>query len=334
VAGERIVSAAVTLAARVEQYLAERRRLGFSLRTMSYSLRSLVEHVRKTRHRGALTVELMAAWARQARRGAGTPTTWARCLRRLRPFTRWLQQFEPATEVPEESIFGPIPGRLAPHIYRDEELIELLQAAGRLGPRSSPRAAVMQTLFGLLACCGMRISEALALTDADVDLNAGLLTIRHGKFGKSRLVPLHPSATAALRRYRRERDRYVRATPHTPLFIATRGRRFGQPFGEHQVHRIFDQLRRALGWTGRGAHGAPRIHDLRHSFAVKRLLLWHQQGVDLDQRMLALSTYLGHVKVSSTYWYFTAVPELMAIAGKRFEHFADPWQERGEDDDA
>jgi site-specific recombinase XerD len=132
VAGERLVSAAVTLTARVEQYLAERRRLGFDLRTMGYSLRSLAEHVRKAHHRGALTVELMAAWARQARQGARTQATWARRLRRLRPFTRWLQQFEPATEVPDESIFGPIPGRLAPHIYRDEEVIALLQAAGRL----------------------------------------------------------------------------------------------------------------------------------------------------------------------------------------------------------
>ena len=328
------MSAAVTLAARVEQYLAERRRLGFDLRTMSYSLRSLGEHVRKTHHRGALTIEVMAAWARQARQGAGTRATWARRLRRLRPFTRWLQQFEPATEVPDESIFGPIPGRLAPHIYRDEELVALLRAAGRLGPRSSPRAAVMQTLFGLLACSGMRISEALALTDADVDLKVGLLTIRQSKFGKARLVPLHLTALAALQRYRRERDRYVRSTPDTPLFIGSRGRLLGQSLGEHQVHRIFDQLRRQLGWTGRGAHGAPRIHDLRHSFAVKRLLLWHQQGVDLDQRMLALSTYLGHVKVSSTYWYFTAVPELMAIAGKRFERFVDPSQDLGEDGDA
>jgi integrase len=323
--------AAATLAARVEQYLAERRRLGFDLRTMRYGLLSLVEHVRKSRHQGALTVEVMAAWARRAQQGAGTHVTWARRLRRLRPFTRWLQQFEPATEVPDESIFGPIPGRLAPHIYRDEELIALLEAAGRLGPRSSPRGAVMQTLFGLLACTGMRISEVLALTDADVDLKAGVLTIRQSKFGKSRLVPLHLTATAALQRYRRERDRYVRSSPETPLFIASRGQLLGQPMRDRQVHRIFEQLRHQLGWTGRGAHGAPRIHDLRHSFAVRRLLLWHQQGVDLDQRMLALSTYLGHVKVSSTYWYFTAVPELMAIVGQRFEHFVDPWQDLGED---
>lgn len=327
------MSRAFTLAARVEQYLAERRRLGFHLQTMRYGLESLVEHVRKTRHRGALTNEVMAAWARQARQGAGTKVTWARRLRLLRPFTRWLQQFEPATEVPDESIFGPIPGRVTPHIYRDEELVALLEAAGRIGPPSGPRGTVMQTLFGLLACTGMRISEALALLDADVDLKSGVLTIRQSKFGKSRLVPLHVTAVAALQRYRRERDRHARATPETPLFIGSRGQRLGQPLGDHQVHLIFDQLRRQLGWVGRGAHGMPRIHDLRHSFAARRMLLWHQQSVDLNQRMLALSTYLGHAKVSNTYWYLTAVPELMAIVGKRFEHFVDPWEGLSEDDD-
>jgi integrase len=327
------MSRAVSLAARVEQYLAERRRLGFDLRSMRYGLDSLVEHVRKTRHRGTLTIEVMAAWARQARQGAGTNATWARRLRLLRPFTRWLQQFEPATQVPEEAMFGPIPGRVTPHSYHDEELVALLEAAGRIGPPTGPRGAVMQTLFGLLACTGMRISEALALVDADVDLKSGVLTIRQSKFGKSRLVLLHVTAVAALQRYRRQRDRYVRATPETPLFIGSRGQRLGQPLGDHQVHLIFDQLRRRLGWVGRGAHGMPRIHDLRHSFAVRRLLLWHQQGVDLDQRMLALSTYLGHAKVSNTYWYVSAVPELMAIVGKRFEHFVDPWEGLSEDGD-
>ena len=167
------MSRAVSLAARVEQYLAERRRLGFDLRSMRYGLDSLVEHVRKTRHRGALTIEVMAAWARQARQGAGTNATWARRLRLLRPFTRWLQQFEPATQVPDEAMFGPIPGRVTPHIYHNEELVALLEAAGRIGPPTGPRGAVMQTLFGLLACTGMRISEALALVDADVDLKSG-----------------------------------------------------------------------------------------------------------------------------------------------------------------
>jgi integrase len=234
---------------------------------------------------------------------------------------RWLQQFEPATEVPDEAIFGSVPGRQTPHIFRDEEIGALLEAAGRVGPPL--RSAVMQTLFGLIACTGLRISEALALVDADVDLNVGMLTVRCSKFGKSRLVPLHPSAVAALCAYRRERTKYVPADPEGPFFIVTRGRRLGQALSDRQAHRIFDQLRWQLGWVSRGGHGPARIHDLRHSFAVRCLLRWHEQGENVHQHMLALSTYMGHAKVSNTYWYLTGVPELLQVVGRRFENFVD-----------
>lgn len=327
------MSAAITLAARVDQYLAERRRLGFQLGTMGYALRSLVEHVRRCGHQGPLTLELMAQWAPQAKQGPGDRATWARRLELLRPFTRWLRQFEPATEVPQEPIFGRMPGRVAPHIYNDGEIAALLDAAGRLGPPSSPRGAVLRTLFALMACTGIRVSEALALTDADVDCKAGVLTIRDSKCHHSRLVPLHPSTVLALQHYRTERDRHITSTPDTPLFIACRGRRRGQPFCSRHLKRIFDQLRRQLGWTCRGGREMPRLHDLRHTFAVKRLLQWHEQGVDMHQRMLALSTYFGHVKVSDTYWYLSAVPELMGSIGARFEQYADAGQGTRERDD-
>ncbi len=324
------MNARVTLQARVEQYLTERRRLGFELDTMGHALARFARYVAEVGHRGPLTVDLMAAWARQAKAGHGNRATSARRLRLLRPFARWLQQFEPATEVPDEPIFGSIPGRVTPHIYREKELVELLAAARQLGPPGSLRAAVMETLFGLLACAGLRISEALALRDADVDLKSGALTILRSKFGKSRLVPLHPSAVDALARYRAQRGRCIRTTAQTPFFVTTRGRLMGQPVSDRQAHRIFDKLRQQLGWIDRGSHGAPRVHDLRHSFAVRRLLQWHEQGLDINQRMLALSTYLGHAKVSNTYWYLTGVPELMSLAGKRFEHFANPWEDSDE----
>ncbi len=323
------MSAGVSLQARVEQYLAERRRVGFELSTMGHGLASFARHVQVAGHRGPLTVDLMAAWARQAKGGDGDRATAARRLKMLRPFTGWLRQFEPATEVPDEAIFGAVPGRMTPHVYREPEIIELLAAARKLGPAGGLRPVVMETLFGLLACTGLRISEALGLLDADVDLNGGVLTIRQGKFGKSRLVPLHPSAIEVLARYRTQRARHVRSTPVLPFFVASRGRLLGQPIGDRQVHRIFEDLRRQLGWVDRGSHGTPRIHDLRHAFAVRRLVQWHEQGEDLSQRMLALSTYLGHVKVSSTYWYLTGVPELMGLLGQRFERFANP----GEDGD-
>lgn len=304
----------------VERYLAERSRLGFGLRRPAYGLRSFVRHVREAGHRGPLTVEIMADWARHDSHGSSDPRTWARRLKQLRPFTRWLQQFEPRTEVPDIALFGRLPERLAPHIYCEQEIVDLLAAARRLGPASSLRGRVFETLFGLVACCGLRISEALALRNVDVDLKRGLLTVRQTKFGKSRQVPMHPSAVKALRCYRATRDQAGESIqPDAPFFVGTRGRHRGLALGDRQVHRVFGELRQQLGWRNRGAHDAARIHDLRHTFVVRRILLWQAGGVDVDQAMLSLSTYVGHTKVTNTYWYLSAVPELMALAAARFE---------------
>jgi integrase len=136
-------------------------------------------------------------------------------------------------------------------------------------------------------------------------------------------VPLHPSVISPLAAYRALRRQHVHPKPQMTFFVSSRGVRRGEPLGDRQVHRMFCQLREQLGWIDRGGHGQPRVHDLRHSFAVRRMILWHQQGANLDQRMLALSTYMGHINISSTYWYLSGVPELMALAGARFESFAD-----------
>lgn len=316
------------LAFRVRQYLDERRRLGFKLSSTARALSSFERFVTNTGHTGPLTIEQMAQWARQVQAtymvdGLVGSDTAARRLVLLRPFMRWMRQFEPATEVPDDSSFGPLPGRVSPHIYCDAEIVALLGAARQLGPSDGLRAATYTTLFGLIASTGLRISEALNLNDHDVDLDAGLLTIRQTKFGKSRQVPLHLSAIGPLAAYLALRRQHVRLTAHTTFFVSSRGVRRGEPLGDRQAHRMFVQLREQLGWVDRGGHGQPRIHDLRHSFAVRRLILWHKQGADLHQRMLALSTYMGHVNISNTYWYLSGVPELMALAGARFERFAD-----------
>jgi integrase len=307
----------------VGNYLAERRRLGFALGSSGLALMSFARYVDRLRHRGPLTVEVMADWARRDKWNRGTPETWARRLKLLQPFVRYLRQFDPRTEVPDESVFGPVPGRVAPHIYREDEIVDLLVAARRLNPPGSLRPMTFETLFGLIAAVGLRVSEALAVLDADVDLSAGMLTVRQSKFAKSRRLPLHPSTVEALARYRRLRSRKVRTTAETPFFVGMRGKRLGQPLSERQVDRVFSELRDRLGWVNRGAHAEPRIHDLRHSFAVRRVMLWHERGTDIDQAMLALSTYLGHAKISNTYWYLTGVPELMALAGNNFERYAE-----------
>jgi len=258
------MSARISLQARIDSYLAERHHLGFQLHSRDTLLSGFARYVASRHHLGPLTVELMVDWARHDKGGRGTPGTWARRLARLRHFVRYLKQFEPGTEVPDESIFGPEPGRVAPHIYREEEIVELLAAACKLGPRGSLRPVTFETLFGLMASTGLRVSEAIHLRDADVDLKRGLLTVRQTKFAKSRQLPLHPSTVEALARYRRQRARHVPTTADTPFFIGSRGRRLGHPLGDRQVHRVFNALRDSLGWVNRGAHNAPRLHELRH----------------------------------------------------------------------
>jgi integrase len=318
------MKAPITMQSRAEHYLRQRRQLGFALRSPGYAVKSFAKHVDRQGHRGPLTVELMAEWARRDKWGSDKPSTWARRLKKLRSFARYLQQFDPRTEVPDDTVFGSIGQRFAPHIYTEQEIIELLAAARRLGPVSGLRGATYETLFGLIASSGLRVSEAVHLRDADVDLKRGMLAVRQTKFAKSRLVALHPSTLEALKRYRRLRNGYVEVAAETPFFVGSRGKRLGEPLSLRQVHKVFVGLRDQMGWSNRGAHAGPRIHDLRHAFVVRRVMLWHEQGIDVDQAMLALSTYIGHAKVTNTYWYLTGVPGLMAVTARKFERFAHP----------
>jgi integrase len=306
-----------------KNYLSERRRLGFGLRSPGYSVISFARHIDALYIQEPLTIEIMADWAQQDKGKSGKPSTWARRLKNLRSFCRYLQQFEPRTEVPDDSIFGRIGQRLAPHIYSEQEIIELLSAAHNLGSTiTGLRGATYETLFGLIASTGLRVSEAVHLLDTEVDLKSGMLTIRQTKFAKSRHVPLHHSTVDALKKYRLIRNSSIEVTDETPFFVGSRGRLLGHELSLRQVHRVFIGIRNQLGWINRGAHNGPRIHDLRHSFVVRRVLLWHAQGLDIDQQMLALSTYVGHAMVTNTYWYLTGIPELMALAAEKFEAFA------------
>ncbi len=205
----------------------------------------------------------------------------------------------------------------------DEEVAALLRQASLLLPRDGLRPRTYVVFFSLLISTGLRLSEACHLTPTDVDLADGVLTIREGKFRKSRLVPLHPTATQALTRYAVYRDAR-RDGPRSGCFFRTdRAPALSRP----AVEKTFSRLRDRLGWTAQGRARRPRIMDLRHTFAVRRLLRWYQDGVDVDRKILALATYLGHARVTDTYWYLSAVPELMAVASQRFERFARQEQE-------
>lgn len=304
-----------TMVARVEAYLATRRQLGFQLRIEGGELLRFARYADASGHRGPVTVELALRWAQTA--ATSTRLYRARRIETVRCFARHQALLEPATEIPPARILGPAHRRTQPHIYSQDEMAQLLALAARLPSRKALRAKTYVSLLSLLACTGLRISEALRLQLIDVDLEAGVLTIRETKFHKSRLVPLHASATRALRAYVAHRDRFLPPLPGATLFVSEAGRRIAYT----TVRTIFRELVDRVG-AGTAGRRRPRLQDLRHTFACRCLLRWCHEGVDVHERIARLSTYLGHAKVSDTYWYLTGVPELMAITASRFEHFA------------
>ena len=194
----------------------------------------------------------------------------------------------------------------------------MLACAGKLAPRGGLRPKTYRTLLGLLACSGLRISEALKLRLGDVDLEHGLLLVGPSKFFPIRTLPLHPTSVLALRRYANFRDRYHPLVGAATFFLSERG----QALAYSTVRITFRRICQRQGWVARPGRPAPRLHDLRHTFACENLLRWHRQGKDIEHTILNLSNYLGHRKVTDTYWYLTGIPELLAIAGRRFEQSA------------
>ena len=293
----------------IEDYLLTRRALGYQLRSEETLLRSLAHFADARAHRGPLTARLLEDWARASRRA--DPYTWSRRLSVVRPFAHYLRGSDGVTEVPERRIFGPAHRRLPPRVLSSDEVTRLVQEAEHLYPGHGLRPLTFSTLFGLLACTGLRVSEALRLENPDVDLDAGVLRIRQSKFGKSRLVPLHDSAVDALRAYTQQRDKQVKPGSSLAFFLLGPG----IPVTYSRTRTAVQSVRRRLGDEVRSAR--LNLRYLRHTFACRRLIAWYEQGRDVQQDIHALSTYLGHGKVTDTFWYLSGIPELLAIAAER-----------------
>ena len=299
-----------------EQYLDHRRSLGFKLRVEGRQVLAFAAYADKVSPQGPLTTELALKWARLPE--AAASLHWARRLEVVRCFAKYLAVFEPETEIPPGKLLGTAHRRQEPYIYSEEQIRSLVQGAHSLPPRNGLRPKTYAVLFGLLACSGLRISEALKLGQEDVDLAEGLLQINESKSHKSRLVPLHPTAVTELKKYEQFRQGRF---PHPKIPAFFLGER-GMPLCYSTVRHTFTRLREQLGWRPLENGRHPRIHDLRHSFACRRLLQWHQNGVNVQYAISVLSTYLGHAKVSDTYWYLSATPELLGVCAGRFERFA------------
>jgi len=305
-----------TILEKVHAYLAERRQAGCTMHVVGSQLKSFVRFAQTRAHRGPLTCALLLAWAQASRRPR--ERTAAARLTQIRPFAQFCHRLDPRDEIPPAEFFGPGHRHRTPHIYSAAELRALLAAAAQWPPRGCLRADSYSTLFGLLAATGLRLSEALALERHDVDFERGLIHVREGKFHKTRYVPLHASTIRALHRYA-DRCEHAISFPAAQKFFLTDQ---GLPLALRSVQFAFERIREQLGWIPRGGHAAPRIHDLRFTFICRRLERWYAQDVDVDRVILSLCTYVGHVNVTSTYWYLTATPELMRLAARRLRRAA------------
>jgi integrase/recombinase XerD len=311
-----------TLRQSITDYLAMRRSLGYKLQKAGRELPDFAAFMER-RRATYITQELALTWARTPQHMI--KSGWASRLCQVRQFAHYRSAIDPRTQIPAFALLPYKPSRAKPHLYSDSEITQLLRAAlhmpiPRGGFDHGDRALlpwVYYCFFGLLAVTGLRVGEARNLMVEDVDLKAGVLTIRGSKFGKDRLVPLHPSTCKVLAEYLRIRERQWAGRPVSRyVFISCRGNRLGRS----QIREKFCAVSRQIGLRGPHDTHGPRLHDLRHRFATTTLVNWYRSKEDPQQRLPILSAFLGHVHVADTQWYLSASPELMREAMRRLEH--------------
>ena len=296
----------------LRDYLAMRRALGFKLVSDGTGLSSFVTFLENAQAEYIAT-QLALAWAQTPT--SVQPARWARRLGFVRGFASYCAAIDPRTEAIPVGLLPFEYQRRAPYIFSDKDIEVLLQAALALPAKDGLANHTYHCLLGLLSVTGLRISEAVNLTLDDVDLVDGILTIRCSKFGKSRMIPLHHSTVTALADYRERRASFLtdRLVPY--WFVNRRGRQVRCD----TVDGMFRRLANRLGLVGKNGQRHPRLHDLRHRFAMTTLMQWYGDGQDVERRLPVLSAYLGHVEVRDTYWYLSACPELLAAAKDRLE---------------
>lgn len=296
----------------LEGYLALRQALGYKLRTHRSALKNFVQFASEKKAT-TITTQLALTWAMKPK--SASPKWWAYRLGMIHHFALYVRARDHVTEVPPLGLLPYNQHRPKPYIYSEEEISQLIAAAKALPCRKGFRGLTYSTLFSLIWVTGLRISEALALDREDVNCDNQLLTIRNAKFGKSRLIPVHVSTSNALAHYARCRDQIFPDAQSPSFFLSTFGNRPTTAIAQ----LTFRQLRSTITIRDTNHGKGPRIHDMRHTFAVKSLIDIYKGHNDIELAVYALSVYMGHVGPSSTYWYFSAVPELLELARNRFE---------------
>ena len=303
----------MSVVAELDRYLTVRRQLGADLSTEERILRRFAAFADGADEKYVNTGVILR-WLESL--PSASPGTRATRFRVARLFAEWLHGVDPKNEVPPR---GLVPGRVQrgrPYIYSEAEILAIIEHARALPSVYGMRGLTCSTLFGLIAVTGLRISEALSLDPTDFDVDSGVLRIRKGKLGKERQLPLDPSVTQRLENYGRERDRLLGKGPEA-FFVTCEGNRLGDCGARYNFAQVSQQigLREPQRFLRHGR--GPRIHDLRHTFAVRTLLNLYRTGKDIGREMIKLTTWLGHANPSNTYWYLEAVPELLELASSR-----------------
>jgi site-specific recombinase XerD len=296
------------------QYIETRRALGTEYKEPAITLGHFVEFLERE---GAefITTELALRWACE-RKGVQR-ATWSRRLSMVRRFASWLSAFDPRTQIPPVRILNARHRRNKPYIFSDQEIERLISEAARLPSSTGLRALTYVTLIGLLSSAGLRPGEALSLDIPSVDLINGILAIKDTKFGKSRFVPIADSTRTALAGYAAKRLELCRHLQTDKFLVSERG----TGLCSSVVRRTFAKVSCAIGLRAAMVDGrigrGPRLQDMRHTFATRKIIEWYQAGMDVERELPKLSTYLGHVSIANTYWYIEAVPELLQLATDR-----------------
>ena len=303
----------------VEAYLKLRRSLGFQTQFETYNLRELLGYVEAQGFSWPIRTQTILDWISAASAHCGLPGQKMRLVH-ARCFLKHLKASVPDAEVPGPGLL-PRPPRPKPRLYSPAEIAQLLAATSQLWKPGSLSQRTPYLIIGLLASTGLRAGEATALTIDDVRLNSDppQLHIRKAKFYKSRIVPIHPSTADQLRAYLQERNRVKLRRPSKAFFIT--GRRL--PLSYSALRRMFRQLIQSIGIENADGKRGPLLHSFRHGFAVRRLLTWHADNLDVRALMPHLSVYLGHLSKEETYWYLTATPELLTAAGEAFRRLCE-----------
>ncbi len=299
-------------AVHLTNYIELRVKLGFKFQLQADVLRAFDTYAHRRGHAGMLSAELVIDFATEDPDGSANKQ--ARRYQVVRNFADYLATFEPTTPALDPKAMLRPKTRPPAYIYSEAELGRLLNEAKRLSRRHPIRSHTVHSMVGLAASTGLRISEVVHLDRDDVDLQNGILSVRCTKFAKDRLVPIHPSTVEVLRRYSIVRDAHYPGTACAAFFLTMRRNRYSS----HTLQLDFWHLARRAGLREATGCG-PRFHDLRHTFAVRRLVAWYKEGVDVQAMLPALATYLGHVHYSDTAYYLKATAELLGVAADHLQ---------------